>query len=127
MIVDQFNKFEIVGGKRVNGDATQGENIADLGGVVMGFEAFKKTNQYKNKEVISGLTPEQRYFLAYGYAWMVNATDESLNQQIMTDVHSPAQFRIIGPLMNIPEFYEAFNVKEGNKMYLPEKDRVVIW
>ena len=126
-IVAQFNKFEPLKGKFVNGEATQGENIADLGGVVMGFEAFKKTNQYKNKEKISGLSPEQRYFLAYGYAWMVQAKDEYLARQIMSDVHAPAKFRIIGPLMNVPEFYKAFNVKPGNKMYLPEKDRVVIW
>lgn len=126
-IVAQFNKFEPIKGKFINGDATQGENIADLGGVVMGFEAFKKTAQYKNKEKISGLTPEQRYFLAYGYAWMVHAKDESIARGIMSDVHSPAQFRVIGPLMNISEFYKAFNVKEGNKMYVPEKDRVVIW
>lgn len=126
-IVAQFNKFEPLKGKFVNGDATQGENIADLGGVVMGFEAFKKTAQYKNKEKISGFTPEQRYFLAYGYAWMVHAKDEYIGRQIMSDVHSPAQFRINGPLMNISEFYKAFNVKEGNKMFVPEKDRVVIW
>ena len=126
-IVAQFNKFEPLKGKFVNGDATQGENIADLGGVVMGYEAFKKTAQYKNKEKISNLTPDQRYFLAYGYAWMVNAKDEALSRQIMSDVHSPAQFRINGPLMNIPEFYKAFNVKPGNKMYLPESERVVIW
>ena len=126
-IVAQFSKFEPLKGKFVNGDATQGENIADLGGVVMGFEAFKKTAQYKNKVKISGLTPEQRYFLAYGYAWMVQAKDESLARQIISDVHSPAQFRINGPLMNITEFYKTFNVKPGNKMYLDEKDRVVIW
>lgn len=126
-IVAQFSRFEPLKGKFINGDATQGENIADLGGVVMGYEAFKKTAQYKNKEKISTLTPEQRYFLAYGYAWMVHAKDESITRQIMTDVHSPAQFRINGPLMNIPEFYKAFNVKPGNKMYLAEKDRVVIW
>ena len=127
LIVDQYNKFQIVGGKTVNGEATQGENIADLGGVVMGFEAFKKTNQYKNKEMISGLTPEQRYFLAYGYAWMVNATNESLNQQIMMDVHSPAQFRINGALANIPEFYKAFDIKKGSKMWQPDSLRVQIW
>lgn len=127
LIVDQFSKFEIVGGKHINGDATQGENIADLGGVVMGFEAFKKTKQYKTKEVISGLSPEKRYFLAYGYAWMVNATKESLSQQVMMDVHSPAQFRINGPLANYPEFYKAFNIKEGSKMWQPENLRVQIW
>ncbi len=126
-IVAQFNKFEPLKGKFVNGDATQGENIADLGGVVMGYEAFKKTAQYKNNEKISNLTPDQRYFLAYGYAWMVHAKDEAISRQIMSDVHSPAQFRINGPLMNIPEFYKAFNVKPGDRMYLPEKERVVIW
>jgi putative endopeptidase len=126
-IVAQFNKFEPLKGKFVNGDATQGENIADLGGVVMGYEAFKKTAQYKNKQKISKLTPDQRYFLAYGYAWMVQAKDESISRQIMLDVHSPAQFRINGPLMNIPEFYKTFNVTPNNKMYLPESERVVIW
>ena len=127
LIVEQFNKFEPLKGKFVNGDATQGENIADLGGVVMGFEAFKKSSQYKNKEKISGLTPEQRYFLAYGYAWMINAKDEALARQIMVDVHSPAQFRINGPLMNIPEFYKAFNIKPGSKMFQSDNLRVVIW
>jgi putative endopeptidase len=111
----------------VNGDATQGENIADLGGVIMGYEAFKKTNQFKNNEIISGLTPNQRYFLAYGYAWMVQGTSQYLSQQVMTDVHSPAKFRINGPLSNIPEFYETFGVKENNKMYLPQEKRVQIW
>lgn len=126
LIVSQYSKFK-VGDKNVNGDATQGENIADLGGVVMGYEAFKKTNQYKNKEIISGLNPDQRYFLAYGYAWMVNYTKEALMQQVMTDVHSPAEFRINGPLANIPEFYKAFNIKPNTPMYQPDSLRVQIW
>ncbi len=127
LIVSQFNKYTVLGNKHINGEATQGENIADLGGVVMGYEAFKKTAQYKNKEKISNLTPDQRFFLAYGYAWMVNIKDEALASQIMTDVHAPAQFRINGPLSNIPEFYKAFNVKPKNKMYQPDSLRVVIW
>jgi putative endopeptidase len=126
-IVKQFSKFEALPGKFVNGDATQGENIADLGGVVMGYEAFKKTKQFKDNEKIGGFTPQQRYFLAYGYAWMVNIKKEALSQQIMTDVHAPAKFRINGPLANIPEFYEAFGVKPGDKMYQPDSLRVVIW
>ena len=126
LIVSQFNKFK-VGTKTVNGSATQGENIADLGGVVMGFEAFKKTKQYQTKQIISTLTPEQRYFLAYGYAWMVNKTKEALAQQVMTDVHSPAQFRINGPLANNEDFFKAFNIKEGSPMRQPKNDRVVIW
>jgi putative endopeptidase len=127
LIVAQFNKYTVLGNKHVNGDATQGENIADLGGVIMGYEAFKKTKQYKDKQIISGLTPDQRYFLAYGYAWMVNIKDAALASQIMTDVHAPAKFRINGPLSNIPEFYKAFNIKKGDKMYQLEADRVVIW
>jgi putative endopeptidase len=127
LIVSQFNKYKVLGNKHINGEATQGENIADLGGVVMGYEAFKKTTQFKNNKKISNLTPDQRFFLAYGYAWMVNIKDEALASQIMTDVHAPAQFRINGPLSNIPEFYKAFNVKPGNIMYQPDSLRVVIW
>ena len=127
LIVSQFNKYIILGDKHINGDATQGENIADLGGVVMGYEAFKKTPQYKNNQKISNLTPDQRYFLAYGYAWMINIKEEALATQIMTDVHAPAQFRINGPLSNMPEFYKTFNVKAGNKMFQPDLLRVVIW
>jgi putative endopeptidase len=127
LIVEQFNKYEPLKGKFVNGDATQGENIADLGGVVMGYEAFKKTSQFKTNQKIAGLTPNERFFLAYGYAWMVNVKKEALSQQIMTDVHAPAQFRINGPLSNIPEFYTTFKIKEGDKMYRPENMRIVIW
>lgn len=126
LIVNQYNKYSILG-KKVNGEATQGENIADLGGVIMGYEAFEKTEQFKKKEKISGLTPEQRYFLAYAYSWMVNRRDESKINQIMTDVHAPEQFRVNGPLSNIPEFHKAFNVKKGDKMYQPDSLRVVIW
>ena len=125
LIVEQFNGYEVVNGKHINGDATQGENIADLGGVVMGYEAFKKTKQFTSNEKISGLLPNQRFFLGYAYAWMVNMNDESLAQRLMTDVHSPAKFRIIGPLSNMPEFYKTFNVKPTNKMY--RKNKVVIW
>jgi putative endopeptidase len=111
----------------VNGDATQGENIADLGGVIMGYEAFKKTKQYKTNQLISGLNPNQRYFLAYAYAWMVNIKKEALAQQIMVDVHAPAKFRINGPLSNMPEFYQTFGIKPGNPMHQPDSSRVVIW
>lgn len=126
-IVAQYNKYEALPGKFVNGDATQGENIADLGGVVMGYEAFKRTAQFKNNKKISGLTPNQRFFLSYGYAWMVNIKPEALGQQLMVDVHAPAKYRINGPLSNISEFYDTFNIKEGSKMFIPSKDRIVIW
>ena len=127
LIVNQFNQFKVLGNKQVNGDATQGENIADLGGIVMGYEAFKKTTQFKSNRKISGLSPIRRFFLGYAYAWMVNINDESLANQIMTDVHAPAKFRINGPLSNMLEFYKEFAIKEGNKMFLAPSKRVVIW
>ena len=127
LIVNQFNQFSVLGDKKVNGDATQGENIADLGGIVMGLEAFKNTAQFKSNQKISGLSPIRRFFLGYAYAWMVNINDESLANQIMTDVHAPAKFRINGPLSNMMEFYEEFNIKEGHKMFLAPSKRVVIW
>lgn len=126
-IVNQFNAYSVLGDKHVNGEATQGENIADLGGVIMGYEAFKKTKQYKTNQLISGLNPNQRYFLAYAYAWMVNIKKEALAQQIMVDVHAPAKFRINGPLSNMPEFYQTFGIKPGNPMHQPDSSRVVIW
>ena len=126
-IVAQYNKFEALPGKFVNGDATQGENIADLGGVVMGYEAFKKTPQFKNNKKIAGLTPNQRFFLAYGYAWMVNVKKESLAQQLIVDVHSPARYRVNGPLSNIDAFYETFKINKNGKMFIPKKERIVIW
>jgi putative endopeptidase len=127
LIVEQFNNYVMLDSLHLNGDATQGENIADLGGIVMGYEAFKKTDQYKNNIMIAGLTPDQRFFLAYGYAWMVNSTPESIARQVRIDVHAPAQYRINGPLSNIPEFYKTFNVKPGDAMYRADSLRVVIW
>jgi len=126
-IVDQFNHYTILDSLHLNGDATQGENIADLGGVVMGYEAFKKTAQYKENQIIGGLTPDERYFLGYAYAWMVNTKQESLARQIMTDVHAPPEFRVIGPLSNMPEFQRTFDIKPGDAMYRPDSLRVVIW
>lgn len=126
-IVEQFTRYTVLDSLHLNGDATQGENIADLGGVVMGYEAFKKTKQWKEHQIIGGLTPDQRYFLGYAYAWMINMRPESLTRQVMTDVHSPAPFRVIGPVSNMPEFYTAFGIKEGDAMWRPDSARVKIW
>jgi putative endopeptidase len=125
-LVEQFNGYEI-GGKHVRGQATLGENIADLGGVVLGYEAFKKTDQWKSGEKINGLTPDQRYFLGYALSWLGQRRPAALQQQIMTDVHAPAFLRVNGPLANIPEFYAAFGIGPGDAMYRGEDVRVVIW
>ena len=126
-IVAQYSAYVVLDSMHVNGEATQGENIADLGGVVMGYEAFKKTKQGKNNEMINGLTADQRYFLAYGYAWMVNRRPENLARQIMSDVHSPSEFRVNGPVVNIDEFYKAFNIQKGDNMWRDESQRIKIW
>jgi putative endopeptidase len=128
LMVEQFNQYTVNDSLHVRGQATLGENIADLGGVVMGYEAFKKTAQGKGTaKQANGLTPDQEYFLGYAYAWMVQRRPEALRKQIMTDVHAPAQWRINGPLANIPEFYKAFDIKKGDAMFREDSLRVVIW
>ena len=127
MIVKQFNDYVAVDNLHINGELTQGENIADLGGVIMGFEAFKKTKQFKNNELIAGLNPSQRFFLGYALAWMVNMRPEAIATQVKSNEHAPAKWRVIGPLSNMPEFYSAFGVKQGDKMWRPDSLRVKIW
>jgi putative endopeptidase len=126
-IIEQYNEFNPVDTLHVNGEATQGENIADLGGMLLGLEAFKKTKQYKEGKLIAGLTPLQRYFLGYAYGWMYQDKKERLANQVMTDVHAPAKERVNGPVVSIPEFYDAFGVLPGDKMFRPLEKRVSIW
>ena len=126
-IVRQFNGYTVLDNRHLNGQATAGENIADLGGIVLAFDAFKKTDQYKKGQKIGGLTPTQRYFLGYALGWQSHQRDESLASRILTDVHSPAQFRVNGPMADVPAFYEAFGVTAGQKLYRADSARVVIW
>jgi putative endopeptidase len=126
-LAKQFSDYVVLDSLHVNGRASLGENIADLAGVVIGLEAFKKTEQYKKGEKIDGLTPLQRYFLGYTLGWLGHARDASLAMQVMTDVHAPNFLRVNGPFANVPEFYEAFGIKEGDKMWRPDSLRVKIW
>jgi putative endopeptidase len=126
-IIRQFCEFNPVDTIHVNGDATQGENIADLGGMLLGLDAFKKTDAYKKGDKISGLTPLQRYFLGYAYGWLYQVRKEQMASQLMTDVHALPKERVNGPVVNVPEFYEAFNIKTTDKMYRPDSLRVNIW
>ncbi len=126
-IIQQFNEFIPVDTLHINGEATQGENIADLGGLLLGLDAFKKTETFKQGKKIGGFTPMQRYFLGYAYSWMYQARKEHLANRVKTDVHSPAKERINGPVANIPEFYEAFGIKKGDKMFRTDSLRVNIW
>jgi putative endopeptidase len=127
MIVTQFNNYIAVDSLHINGELTQGENIADLGGTIMAYEAFKKTDQFKNNVIIAGLNPSQRFFLGYALAWMVNERPEAVAIQVKSNEHSPAKFRVNGPLSNIPEFYQAFDVKKGDALWVPDSLIVKIW
>ncbi|MEO9146910.1 MAG: M13 family metallopeptidase [Ginsengibacter sp.] len=127
VIIKQFDDYEPLPGAHINGSATQGENIADLGGLEIGIDAFKKSDAYKKNEIIGGLTPMQRFFMGYALSWLYEVRPESLKSQLMTDVHSPAKYRVNGPFSNVDEFYRAFNIKSGDKMYRPDSLRVKIW
>lgn len=127
VLVKQFNAFTPLDNQHINGKATLGENLADLGGILIGLDAFKMTDAYKKGEKISGFTPLQRYFLGYSLGWLYSQRNEELATRLLTDVHSPAKYRVNGPFPNVPEFYEAFNVQPTNKMYLADSLRVRLW
>ena len=127
VMVKQFNEFEPVKGYHINGKATLGENIADLGGILLGIEAFKKTTQFKENKTISNLTPMQRYFMGYALGWLGQTREEQLRSRLLTDVHSPAKYRVNGPFVDVDEFYTTFNIKPGDKMYRADSLRVKIW
>jgi len=127
VIIKQFDEYEPLPGYHINGRATTGENIADLGGILLGIEAFKKTEQYKKGEKIAGLTPMQRYFLGYALGWLGHQREELLRSRLLTDVHSPAKWRVNGPMVDVDEFYSTFNVKPGDPMYRADSLRVRIW
>ena len=127
MLVNQFNNAVVLDSLHINGKATLGENIADLGGIAIGITAFKKTAQYKAGKTINGLTPMQRYFLGYALGWLGHTRNESLANQILTDVHSPGFLRVNVPFSDTPEFYEAFKIKKGDKMWVDANKRVKIW
>lgn len=127
LMVKQFDEFEPVKGYHINGKATLGENIADLGGILLGIEAFKKTQQFKDNKPIGNLTPMQRYFLGYALGWLGHTREEQLRNRLLTDVHSPGKYRVNGPFADVDEFYSTFNIKPGDKMYRADSLRVRIW
>ncbi|HEV7620429.1 MAG TPA: M13 family metallopeptidase [Flavisolibacter sp.] len=127
VMVNQFNSYVVVDSAHINGKATLGENIADLGGILLGLDAFKKTEAYKSGKLINGMTPLQRYFLGYALGWLGSERKEALASQVMTDVHSPAKYRVNGPFSDVDEFYKAFNIQQGTPMYRQDSLRVHIW
>ena len=126
-LIEQYNSFEALPGLNVNGAFTLGENIGDLGGLSIAIKAYKASLNGKEAEVLDGYTGIQRVFLGWGQVWKEKMRDESLRNQITSDPHSPGKFRVNGTVRNIPEFYEAFDVKPTNKLYLAPEKRVKIW
>ncbi|MCE2847489.1 MAG: M13 family metallopeptidase [Sphingobacteriales bacterium] len=126
-VVEQYNQYRVVDSLHINGEMTLGENIADIGGILMGYEAFRKTEQYTSGKSIAGLSPDKRFFLGYALAWMINTREELLVERVRSDVHSPPQFRVNGPLANMKAFHQTFGIKPGDAMFRPDSLLVEIW
>lgn len=126
-VINQYNQFTVLDNLHINGAMTVGENTADIAGIAVAYDAFKMTKEGQSNKKIDGLTPDQRFFLSVAKIWRVKMKDEFLRLWIETNPHSPPSWRVNGPLMNTTPFYEAFEVKEGNKMFLPKKERITIW
>ncbi len=126
-VVKQFNEYTVLDTIHVNGELTEGENLADLGGTMIAYQAFKKTPQGNSNTTIDGFTPDQRFFLSFAQVWRGNILPQASALRIVTDPHSPGKWRTIGPLSNNVIFYKAFGVKEGDKMFRPENVRAKIW
>jgi putative endopeptidase len=127
LMVNQFSSYKVLDSMHVNGKATLGENIADLGGLVIGYDAMKKTKDGQMNEKIGGFNADQRYFLGYAYSWAMYSRPENLAKRIMTDVHSPAFLRVNGPVSDMTQFYNAFGVKDTDELFRTSDMRVEIW
>jgi putative endopeptidase len=127
MLVEQFNEFEPLPGLRVNGELTLGENIADLTGLTISRRAYLISLNGKPGPTIDGFTPDQRLYMGWAQQWRDKTRDDAMRQQVLTNPHAPEMFRANGPLRNTPEFYQAFGVKDGDKLFLAPDRRVKIW
>ena len=127
VLINQYAGYSPLPGYNVNGELTLGENIGDNSGLAIAYKAYKLSLKGKKAPVINGLTGDQRFYMGWGQVWRTKMREPAQIAQIKTDPHSPGQYRANGTLKNQPGFYEAFGVKEGDKMYLAPKDRVIIW
>jgi len=127
VMVAQFNQFNPVDTMHVNGRLTLGENIADLGGLTIAYYAYKMSLDGKEAPLIDGMTGGQRFFTGWAQVWRRKYRDEELRRRILTDPHSPSRYRVIGIMPNMPEFYAAFDLKEGDQLFVPDNERVKIW
>lgn len=127
-LVEQYNSFEPIEGMNVDGRLTLGENIGDLGGLEMAYSAYQHYKEENGEPpVLDGMTGDQRFFMAWAQVWRAKAREDALRQQLLTDPHSPPQYRINGVVRNIDAWYDAFNVTADDELYLPPEERVRIW
>ena len=126
-VVQQYNGFRVLDSMHVKGELTLGENLADIGGLAIAYDAFKLTKQGQDTTKIDGLTPDQRFFLGFAQVWRLKSRDETVRVRINTDPHSPEMYRVNGPVSNFDPFYSAFGVKEDDKMYVKPENRAHIW
>ncbi|MCD0465245.1 M13 family metallopeptidase [Flavobacterium sp. ENC] len=126
-VINLYNTYTVLGDLHINGAMTVGENTADIAGIAVAYDAFKMTKQGQGNTKIDGFTPDQRFFISIAKIWRVKMKDEFLRLWINNNPHSPPSWRVNGPLMNTTPFYEAFNVKPGDKMFLPKNERITIW
>ena len=127
VMVEQFNKVIVIDTIHANGSLTEGENLADLGGINIAYAAFKKTAQGKGNEKINGFTPDQRFFLSWAQVWRANTTPEELANRLKTDPHSPSELRCNLPVSNMEAWYKAFDIKPTDKMFRPVSERARVW
>jgi len=128
-VVEQFDAYEVLPGLHVNGKLTLGENIADLGGASIAFEALQRTlaKDPSKRKNIDGFTPEQRFFLSFSQVWRTNCREAEARRLVTVDPHSPGRFRAIGPHVNLESFYEAFRIGPGTPMWRAPELRAKIW
>ena len=123
----QYEGYKVLDGKPLNGNLTLGENIADLSGMAIAYKAYILSLDAKEAPMIDGFTGPQRFFLGWSQIWRRLYRDEELIRRLVTDPHSPSHFRANGPVTNLNAFYEAFDVKPGDKLYKQPEDRIQIW
>ena len=126
-LVDQYANYQVFEDLNVNGELTLGENIGDLSGVTIAYKAYKASLKGKEAPIIDGLTGDQRFFMGYAQIWRGKIVEKSMRNRVATDPHSPGEFRVLGILSNFDKFYETFDVKEGDAMYIAPEKRVSIW
>ncbi len=124
---EQYSSYEVLPGAKINGELTMGENIADLGGILVALDAYRLSLKGQPAPVLDGLTGDQRFFLAFAQSWRGKRRDDAIRQQLVADPHSPEAYRVNGVVRNVDDWYRAFNVAPGEKLYLAPKDRARIW